>query len=88
MKNAYANTLRQTKDKAYTDGVWNGMHMGFDIVAIALNHRFNFGATRLKRLEAKVQELVNEIVDTRDAEVTKAHIEAALKQIWGEAFEK
>lgn len=81
MKNAYANKLRQTKDNAYTDGVWHGMQMGFNIVAIALNHKFGFGETRLKRLEQKVQALVDEIVDTNDPVVTDEHIKQAIKQI-------
>ena len=87
MKNAYASKLRQTKDNAYTDGVWDGMRMGFDIVAIALNHKFGFGNERITRLEQKVQELVNEIVDTNDPYVTKVHIREALKQIRGEDWE-
>ena len=83
MKNAYATKLRQTKDNAYSDGVWNGLQMGLNLAAIALNHKFGFGNKRLKRLEQKVQELVDEIVDTNDPVVTKAHIETALKQIRG-----
>jgi hypothetical protein len=62
--------------------------MGFNIVAIALNHTFGFGEERLSRLEAKVQELVNEIVDTADPLVTKVHIETAIKQIRGDAWEE
>lgn len=88
MKNAYANKLRQTKDNAYTDGVWDGMRMGFNIVAIALNHEFGFGESRLKRLEQKVQALVDEIVVTNDPIVTDAHIQQALKQIRGEEWGK
>jgi hypothetical protein len=86
-KNAYANKLLQTKDKAYTDGVWDGMRMGFNIVAIALNHEFGFGESRIKRVEQKVQALVNEIVDTNDPIVTKVHIEQALKQIRGDGWD-
>lgn len=88
MKNAYANKLRQTKDNAYTDGVWDGMRMGFNIVAIALNHEFGFGESRIKRLEQKVQALVDEIVVTNDPMVTDAHIQQALKQIRGEEWGK
>ena len=87
MKNAYANQLRQTKDKAYTDGVWDGMRMGFNIVAIALNHECGFGESRIRRVEQKVQELVDEIVVTNDPEVTDAHIKQALKQIRGDAWD-
>ena len=86
MKNAFLHKLRQTKDQAYTDGVWDGMRMGFNIVAIALNHTFGFGEERIKRLETKVQELVNEIVDTNDPVVTEAHIEQAIRQIRGDKW--
>ena len=87
MKNAYAKKLLQTKDKAYTDGVWDGMRMGFNIVAIALNHEFGFGESRIKKLEQKVQALVDEIVVTNDPMVTDAHIQQAIKQIRGEGWD-
>ena len=86
MKNAYAGKLHQTKEKAYRDGVWDGMRMGFDIVAIALNHEFGFGNERITRLEKKVQELVDEIVDTKDPIVVRAHLNKALEQIRGEGW--
>lgn len=86
MKNAYATKLRQTRENAYSDGVWGGLQMGLNLAAIALNHKFGFGNERLTRLEQKVQELVDEIVDMNDPEVTKAHIETALKQIRGKEW--
>ena len=86
VKNAYAKKLFQTKNNAYSDGVWSGIQMGLNLAAIALNHKFGFGEKRLKRLEQKVQELVDEIVDTNDPYVTKVHIETALKQIRGKEF--
>ena len=88
MKNAFASKLIKTKDNAYTDGVWDGMRMGFNIVAIALNHKFGFGETRLKRLEAKVQDLVDELITTNDPYVNKVHIEEAIKQIRGKEWDK
>ena len=87
-KNAYLKNVREVKEKAYRDGVWDGMRMGFNIVAIALNHQFGFGETRLKRLEGVVQDLVNEIVDTADPLVTKVHIEQELKRIRGKEWEE
>lgn len=86
VKNAFATKLRETKDNAYADGVWSGLTMGLNLAAIALNHVYGFGDARLTRLEKKVQELVDEIVDTRDPDVTQSHIETALKQIRGEAW--
>lgn len=84
---SYLNQLRKAKEDGYRDGVWDGMRMGFNIVAIALNHLFGFGETRLKRLEAKVQDLVDEMITTNDPYVNKVHIENAIKQIRGEAWD-
>lgn len=86
-KNCFAQKMFQQKETSYTNGVWDGMRIGFNIVAIALNHIFGFGEKRLSRLEAKVQALVNEIVDTNDPYVTKVRIERSLKQIRGKAWE-
>ena len=86
MKNAYFNKLRSTKDKAYMDGFWDGMRIAFNIVAIALNRVFGFGEARIKRLETKVQALVDELIDTKDPLVNSVHIEEAVKQIRGNAW--
>lgn len=87
IKNVFVNTMRETKEKAYRDGVWEGLQMGLNLCAIALNHKFGFGESRLKRLEVDVQDLVNEIVDTADPLVTKVHIEREIKRIRGKAWE-
>lgn len=86
-KNCYAKKLFQTKENSYMNGVWDGLRMGLNLAAIALNRTFGFGDIRLTRLEAKVQELVNEIVDTADPIVTKAHIETAVRQIRGKGWQ-
>lgn len=86
-KNAFAKKLFQQKHNAYADGMWFGLRLGLNLSAIALNHIFGFGENRLKRLEGKVQELVDEIVITNDPIVTEARIEKALKQIRGKAWE-
>lgn len=86
-KNCFSTQLIQIKEAQYRKGVMDGMRMGFNIVAIALNHTFGFGEGRISRLEAKVQDLVNEIVDTADPYVTKVRIEKGIKQIRGEAWE-
>ena len=86
-KNCFAQQMLQNKEKAYRNGVMDGMRMGFNIVAIALNRVYGFGEERLSRLEARVQDLVDEIVDTNDPYVTKVHIETAVKQIRGKAWD-
>jgi high-affinity Fe2+/Pb2+ permease len=80
-KNVLARTLLKTKDQAYTEGVWEGVQLCLNIVAIALNHTYGFGEKRLSRLEAKVQDLFDELVDTNDPLVNKVHIEKAVRQI-------
>lgn len=86
-KNCFSQQLIQIKEKAYRDGVWEGLQLGLNLAAIALNHTFGFGNGRLTKLEAKVQELVNEMVDAGDPFVNKVHIEKAVRQIRGEAWE-
>lgn len=87
--NCFSKQLIQIKEAQYRKGVMDGMRMGFNLVAIALNHnkRFGFGEGRLSVLEGDVQALVDEIVDTADPYVTKVRINRALKQIRGEAWE-
>ena len=87
-KNCFAQQMFQQKETTYRNGVMDGMRMGFNLVAIALNHnkKFGFGDGRLSVLEADVQALVDEIVDTADPYVTKVRIETALKQIRGERW--
>ena len=87
VKNVYLRNVQETKEKAYRDGVWDGIQMGLNLCAISLNHKFGFGEIRLKRLECDVQDLVNEIVDTNDPLVTKVHIEREIKRIRGERWD-
>ena len=85
-KNVFLKEIKEVKEKAYREGVWDGMRMGFNLTAIALNHIFGFGEERLSRLEAKVQDLVDEMITTNDPYVNKVHIEKAVKQIRGDKF--
>ncbi len=86
-KNAYAKKLHQTKENAYADGVWEGLQLGLNLAAIALNRTYGFGDKRLSVVEAKVQEYVNEMVDAGDPFVNKAHIEKAVQQIRGKGWD-
>lgn len=86
-KNHLAMQLKTVKENAYANGVMDGIGMGLDLCAIALNHAFGFGEERIKRLEQKVNELVGEIVDTNEPALTQKKLEIALKQIRGEEYE-
>lgn len=85
-KNSFAKTLQAKCEKEYSNGVWHGLLMGLDIVTIALNHKFNFGAKRIEELESYVQELINDIVKVNDPELTKHRLKKAIKQIRGEDY--
>ena len=82
-KNAYLSTVRQQKQTAYTDGIWDGINMGLNLCAIANNRVHGHGDARLTRTEAYVQKLIDELIDTNDPLVNKVHIEEAVKQIRG-----
>lgn len=87
MKNAFFTNVKKAREEGYIKGVWDGMRMGFNLVAIALNHnkKFRFGEQRLSELEADVQALADEML-TNDPYVNKVHIETAVKQIRGKAW--
>ena len=86
-KNHLAKALKEASDKAYDIGVWNGIRMGFDITAIALNHDFKFGADRIARLEEKTLELLKEVADSPDPALAAETMRKSLKQIMGEDYE-
>ncbi len=87
-KNIFYQKMTAAKNDAYADGVCAGIQMGVDLVAIALNHVDSYGDIRLSRLEREVQDLINEIVDTNDPEVTREHIRIALEQIRGKGWQE
>ena len=80
-KNAFAVGVLKAREEGHTEGVWEGVKLGLNLAAIALNRTYGFGDKRLTVVEAKVQELVNEMVDAGDPFVNKAHIEKAVRQI-------
>lgn len=87
-KNAYLNNIRQQKNAAYTDGIWDGINLGLNLCAIANNRVHGHGDARLTKTEAYVQKLIDEMIDVNDPLVNKVHIEEAVKQIRGENYKK
>ena len=85
-KNCFAQQMIQIKEKAYRDGVWDGMQLGLNLCAIADNRVHGHGDVRLTKTEAYVQKLVDEMIDTNDPLANKVHIEQAVKQIRGDAW--
>lgn len=86
-KNVFLKQVKEVKEKAYRDGVWDGMRMGFNITAIKLNHIFRFGNGRLSTLEEGVQDYVDDIIKTDDPYVVKVHLESEVKRIRGEGWD-
>lgn len=86
--NRYAKVLQNAKQREYENGLWDGLRMGLNLCAIALNHEFAFGEERLKKLETAVNVLVNEVIDIDDPLLAKRRIETAVKQIRKDAYGK
>ena len=86
-KNLFYNRMMQLRRDEYRDGVEGGMKIALDIVVIALNREFGFGEQRIERLEKVVSALFDEIVDMNDPDVTRAHLNKALKDIRGADYE-
>jgi hypothetical protein len=42
-KNVFLAQVKQVKEEAYRDGVWDGMRMGFNLVSIASTITKSFG---------------------------------------------
>lgn len=91
MKNAYAKKAlanRAGRDaEMYKKGYNDGIDLTLNIVAIALNDEFQFGAERMTRLETRVQKLFDEVIETGDREVNQSHIRQRVQQIRGAGYE-
>lgn len=62
-----------------------------DQASIILNREFGFGAGRLQKFNAAMVEIYGDYADiwnedTKDVEYSKAHMDSALKQIYGDLF--
>lgn len=82
-------------DKAREQGFMTGQHftrqLCMDVSAIVLNRLFGFGAERIKRFnDAMVEQYGNYADiwngDTKDVEYSKAAMDRALEQIFGDQF--
>lgn len=77
MKN---NMLKMLQDTALR-GRKEGILIGIDIVAIALNEEYHFGQKMLGRLDKPVQEILDEMTTYKDMEVLAARIAQRLATI-------
>lgn len=63
------------------DGLKEGFHFGINLATIAFNKSCGIGKKRIARAEKVCQQLLNEIVDVKDATWTKKKIKEALGKI-------
>ena len=82
-------------DKAREEGFMTGQHfvrqLCMDQAAIVLNREFGFGADRLKKFNDAMVEMYGTYAtiwngDTKDVEYSKAAMDRALEQIYGDKF--
>ena len=78
------NTLIRQLGEAKEKGMRQGILIGLDLCAIALNHKFGFGKERLKVLTAEVQDYLDEMGNAKDMERVWADITKELIAIWGD----
>lgn len=58
-----------------------GILLGIDIAAIAINEEYGFGAERLKRLDGRVQKVLDEIQSYKDMDLLAARLAKRLMEI-------
>ena len=77
IKNNYLQQLQNAALKGRQEGIF----LGLDICAIALNEEFGFGEKRLQVLEQAVQKMIDEIGTYKDSEKLAVHLAKRLAQI-------
>ena len=90
-KNALVDRIAQIRKETFLTTQHFTRQLVLDQAAIVLNRDFGFGAERLQRFNAAMVEIYGEYADlwntdTADVEYSKATMDAALKQIYGDLF--
>lgn len=88
-KNKYLKQLEQAKTEGFMLGQHFARQLSLDLAAITLNHDFGFGSERCERFSKALIERYGNYLDifnsdTKDVEYSKAHMDAALRQIYGD----
>ena len=91
-KNALVDRMQQIRKDTFIATQHFTRQLCMDQAAIILNRDFGFGAERLMRFNQAMIELYGEYAgiwneDTKDVEYSKATMDAALKQIYGDKFQ-
>ena len=90
-KNGLVDRIAQIRKETFLNSQHFTRQLVLDQAAIILNRDFGFGAERLQRFNAAMVEIYGEYADlwnadTADVEYSKATMDAALKQIYGDLF--
>lgn len=90
-KNGLVDRIAQIRKETFLNSQHFTRQLVLDQTAIILNREFGFGAERLQRFNAAMVEIYGEYADlwnadTADVEYSKATMDAALKQIYGDLF--
>lgn len=80
-KNNLAKSLKQAKQTAFEDGLWQGITFGLNIAAVAYHNAIGTGRKRTDRAQAEAQRIVDEIINVNDPVWTAARLEEAVKKI-------
>lgn len=91
-KNALVDRIQREKKEVFLSAQHFTRQLCMDQAAIILNREFGFGAERIMRFNAAMIELYGEYAgiwnsDTKDVEYSKAKMDTALKQIYGDKLE-
>ena len=88
-KNKYLKQLEKARMEGFVLGQHFARQLTLDLSAITLNHDFGFGLERCERFSKAVIDRYGDYSDTfnsdtKDVEYSKAHMDACLRQIYGE----
>ena len=90
-RNALVDRIGQIHKETFLNAQHFTRQLVLDQAAIILNREFGFGAERLQRFNAAMVEIYGEYADlwnadTADVEYSKATMDTALEQIYGDLF--
>ena len=91
-KNGLVDRIAQIRKETFFTTQHFTRQFCYDCMSVALNREFGFGADRLSRFMSALDAAYSEFAgiwneDTKDVEYSKATMDAALKQIYGDKFQ-
>lgn len=87
MKNTYYTRMKADQRQRDVDNTYDGIELALNVVVVALNRTYGFGAKRLTVLEREVQRIFDEeFIARRDPEQAAYDLKRAVGQIRKEAI--